>query len=66
MILRQRLTGNITDVTSYRYWLGLDENQGRRVSYPSRKRVREAFAIVSFLLFQSILSGSDKTICVGE
>ena len=29
------------------YWLGLDENEGRRISYPSRKRVREAFAIAA-------------------
>ncbi|KAH9473518.1 hypothetical protein MJO28_000652 [Puccinia striiformis f. sp. tritici] len=29
------------------YWLGLDENEGRRVSYPSRRRVREAFGIAA-------------------
>ncbi|KNZ61406.1 uncharacterized protein VP01_1404g2 [Puccinia sorghi] len=31
------------------YWLGLDENEGQRISYPSRTRVREAFAIVRSL-----------------
>ncbi|KAG0147890.1 hypothetical protein CROQUDRAFT_17297, partial [Cronartium quercuum f. sp. fusiforme G11] len=29
------------------YWLGLDENDGRKVSYPSKNRVREAFAIAA-------------------
>ncbi|EGG03246.1 family 5 glycoside hydrolase [Melampsora larici-populina 98AG31] len=29
------------------YWLGLDENDGRKVSYPSKKRIREAFAIAA-------------------
>lgn len=47
-----RKDGNVLKASSsvYRpvgpniYWLGLDENEGRRIAYPSRSRVREAFA----------------------
>nr|AIC33781.1 Glycosyl hydrolase family 2 [Puccinia cf. psidii AE-2014] len=38
------------------YWLGLDENVGRRISYPSRRRVREAIASVGFFDLNTVRS----------